>query len=193
MCEPVTIGMGVMAAVGAVGAISGQKDQATAIGDKRVQQQKQAVETIKQMNYKDAELQGQDRDNYDSAVRQLTDANINTIRNAGLINAAFAESGVEGRSVDAVIREVAGSDARNQDSIKAGYTDARRGIQSASETNRMQAQAAIQGMGTIRGPSAVSSALSVINGGLSGAAQGAALGSAYKAANAPAPVSTPKM
>lgn len=191
MCEPVTIGMGIMAAVGAVSAISGQKDQAQAIGDKRVQQQKQAVETIKQMNYKDTELQGQDRDNYDNAVRQLTDANINTIRNAGLINAAFAESGVEGRSVDAVIREVAGTDARNQDSIKAGYADSRRGIQSASETNRMQATAAINGAGTIRGPSAVSSALAVINGGLQGAQAGASMGSAYKSATAPTP--PPKM
>jgi len=185
MCEPVTIGMGVMAAVGAVSAISGQKDQAKAIGDQRVQQQKQAVETIKQMNYKDAALQGQDRDNYDNAVRQLTDANINTIRNAGLINAAFAESGVEGRSVDAVVREVSGSDARVADSIRAGYADSRRGIQTESEMNQMQAQASIGGMGTIRGPSAVSSALSVINGGLSGAAQGAAMGSAYAKAGAP--------
>lgn len=180
MCDPVTIGMGAMAAVGAAGALAGQKDQATAIGEARVQQQKQAVETIKQMNYKDQALQGQDRDNYDSAVRQLTDANINTIRNAGLIDAAFADSGVEGRSVDAVIREVAGSDARAADSIKAGYADSRRGIQSESEMNRMQARASISGMGTIRGPSAVSSALSVINGGLQGAQAGAAIGTTLK-------------
>lgn len=191
MCEPVTILAGAGAALGAVSAISGQKDQADAIGDKRVQQQKQAQETIKQLNYKDTDLQGQDRDNYDNAVRQLTDANINTIRNAGLIDAAFADSGVEGRSVEAVIREVAGSDARNQDSIRAGYTDSRRGIQLASETARQQAQASINGMGTIRGPSAVSSALSVINGGLAGAQSGAALGQSYNAITAPK--TAPKM
>lgn len=174
-----------MAAVGAVSAASGQKDQAKAIGEQRVQQSKQATETIKQMNYKDTQLQGQDRDNYDNAVRQLTDANINTIRNAGLIEVAFADSGVEGRSVDAVVREVAGSDARNADSIRAGYTDSRRAVQTESEMNRMQAIASVGGMGTIRGPSAVSSALGIINGGMAGAAQGASMGSSFKAANAP--------
>lgn len=93
--------------------------------------------------------------------------------------------------MDAVIREVSGSDARNQDSIRAGYTDSRRGTQLASETARMQAQASINGMGTIRGPSAVSGALSIINGGLAGAQSGAALGQSYNAITAPK--TAPKM
>lgn len=174
-----------MAVVGAATALSGQKDQAKAIGEQRVQQSRQATEAIKQFNYKDTQLQGQDRDNYDAAVRQLTDANINSIRNTGLINAAFSESGVEGRSVDAVVREVAGGDARVRDSIRQGYSDSRKGIQQDSEVNLMQTQAQIGGMGTIRGPSAVSSALGVINGGLQGAAAGQSMTAAYKAANAP--------
>lgn len=182
--------MGVMAVAGAASAASGQKDQARQIADAKVQQAKQATETIKQYNYKEAQLQGQDRDNYDNAVRQLTDANINTIRNSGLINAAFSESGVEGRSVDAVVREVAGGDARQADSIRAGYADSRRAIQQDSEVNAMQTTASLGGMGTIRGPSSVSSALGIINGGLQGAQTGASMGNAYKAATAP---SKPKM
>ena len=180
MCEPLTIGMAVL---GTAAAISGQKDQADAIGNQKQAAAAQARELVKQMNYKDVSLNQQDRDNYDAAVKQLEENSINAIRNRGMIEAAFAETGIEGRSVDALIREVEGSDARRADSIRADYTTKRRGIQYESEMSHSQTEGAITGMPKISGPSAVSSALGVINGGLAGAAAGSSLSSSISKAN----------
>jgi hypothetical protein len=164
-----------LAALGTISALSGQKDQADAVGRAREAQAAQARELVKQMNYKDVALNQQDRDNYDQAVKQLEENSINAIRNRGMIQAALSETGLEGRSVDALVREVEGSDARRADSIRANYTTQRRGIQYESEMSHSQTQGAITGMPSIAGPSAVSSALSVINGGMAGAAAGASL------------------
>ncbi|UCR90942.1 putative internal virion protein B [Ralstonia phage RpY2] len=177
--------MGIMAVVGMASAASAQKDQADQIGDARAAQAGQARQLIKQMNYKDGQLNQEDRNAYEQAQQQLETNSINAMRNRGMIEAAFAESGVEGRSVDSVIREVKGQDARVADSIRADYMNQRRGIQSASEQNYMETTGAISGQAKIRGPSNVSQTLQVINGGMQGAQAGASMGNAYSAATAP--------
>lgn len=191
MCEPVTIGMGIMAAVGVATAASAQKDQADQIGDARAAQAGQARQLIKSMNYKDQQLNQEDRNSYEQAQQQLETNSINAMRNRGMIEAAFADSGLEGRSVDAVIREVKGQDARVDDSIRADYLNTHRGVQSQSEQNYMETDAAISGQAKIRGPSTVSQTLQVINGGMQGAQAGAALGGAYKSATAPTGTTKP--
>lgn len=175
MCEPVTIGMAI---VGAVTAISGQRDQAKMVGEARAAQARQNKETIKQFNYRDASLNQQDRNDYEAAQQQLENNSINALRNRGMIEAAFAESGVEGRSVDRVIREVEGQDARVADSIRADYTAGRRTIQGQSEQNFLETTGAIAGQAKIKGSSSVSSTLAVINGGLQGYAAGKSISTA---------------
>ncbi|ATN92935.1 internal virion protein [Ralstonia phage RPSC1] len=169
-----------MAIVGVLGAVSGQKDQADAIGAQRVQQQKQGVQAIKMMNYKDTELQGQDRDNYDQAVAALTDSNINSLRNRAAVEAAMGETGVEGRSMDAVMRDVEGQKARTDDSIRDNYSRQRRGIQVEGEMNYESTKATLGGFATIRGPSALSDTLGVINGGMQGYAAGSSMAGSMK-------------
>ncbi|UCR91166.1 putative internal virion protein B [Ralstonia phage RpT1] len=183
--------MGIMAVVGMASAASAQKDQADQIGDARAAQAGQARQLIKQMNYKDAQLNQEDQNAYQQAQQQLENNSINAMRNRGMIEAAFAESGLEGRSVDSVIREVRGQDARTSDSIRADYMNQRRGVQSASEQNRMETVAAVTGQAKIRGPSSVSQTLQVINGGMQGANAGAAMGGAYSAATAPKGTTAP--
>ncbi|BAJ51831.1 internal virion protein [Ralstonia phage RSB2] len=182
MCEPVTIGMAI---VGVASAVAAQKGQADTVSDARAQQSAQSREMIKQFNFRDAQLNQEDRNDYEAAVQQLENNSINAIRNRGMIEAAFLDSGVEGRSVDAVVREVEGQDARVADSIRADYANQRRGTQAKSEQSFLETSGALAGQAKIRGPSAASSALAVINGGMQGAAAGSQLRGAYNAATAP--------
>lgn len=181
MCEPLTIGMAI---VGAGTAIFGQRDQAKMVGEARAAQARQNRESIKQFNYRDAQLNQQDRNEYEAAQQQLENNSINALRNRGMIEAAFAESGVEGRSVDRVIREVEGQDARVADSIRADYAAGRRTTQGQSEQNFLETTGAISGQAKIRGASSVSSTLAVINGGVQGFAMGSSITNAGKSAAA---------
>ncbi|WJJ60549.1 internal (core) protein, partial [Salmonella phage ST11_da Silva-2023] len=58
MCEPVSIGMGIMAVAGAAMSAS---NQAKAEGAAIDAQNRQAQEMVKQMNYSDANLKMQER------------------------------------------------------------------------------------------------------------------------------------
>lgn len=176
MCAPVMAGMAV---VGALSAVSGQRDQAKQIGSQITAQNAQKLETVRQMNYELASIDQEQRDLYEDAVAQLQSNSINSLRNQGSIAAAFGESGLEGRSVDAALREVRGQDARVADSIRGSYSKGFAGNQYAKEVAVLNADSSIKGMPRIQGPSTVSNVLGVINGGLSGAATGANMGAAY--------------
>lgn len=176
MCAPVMIGM---AAVGAMSAMSGQRDQAKQMGSQIAAQNAQKKEVVRQMNYEIASIDAEQRDLYDDAIAQLQGNSINALRNQGMIAAAFGESGLEGRSVDAALREVKGQDARVADSIRGSFQKGFAGNQYAKEVAVLNADSSIKGMPKITGPSTVSNILGVVNGGLSGAATGANMQAAF--------------
>lgn len=184
MCDPVTAAV-VMGGAGMASAISGQRDQDKAMGRAVAQQNAQKQEIVRQMNYEAVAGNQEKRDQFDQAVVQLSENSINAIRNQGMLQAAFAESGVEGRSVDAVLREARGQEARNADSTRAGYENVERGINYNIETGQLSTIGQIKGMGKIEGPSTASRVLGVINGGLQGASTGASMYGSYQAATAP--------
>lgn len=165
--------MAAMAAVGAVSAASGQKDANKQLGSQIVAQNAQKLETVRQMNYELASIDAEKRDQYDDAVAQLQGNSINALRNQGMLAAAFGESNLEGRSVDAALREVRGQDARVADSIRGSFTKGQAGQNYAKEVAVLNADSSIKGMPRISGPSTASNVLGVVNGGLSGAATGA--------------------
>lgn len=181
MCEPMTIMAG-MSAVGAAGAANGQRAAAKQAGMAIAQQNAQKQEIIREMNY--AAVAGQqDAINVrDEAVQQMTELNINAIRNQGMVEAAFGESGVEGRSQNAVLREVQGTQSRQVDAIRQGVTEKERAIQYNIETGQLSAIGQIKGMGKITGPDSTTQFLGILGGAASGAASGLQLASGLQSA-----------
>lgn len=174
MCDPGSA-MIAGATVGGLSGIAGAKDNAKQIGEQIAAQNATKVSVVKSMNYDLANLSQEQRDQYDQAVAQLQANSINSIRNQGMIRAAFGESGLEGRSVDRVMREVEGQDARVADSIRGSFKDSFVGLQSQKELTVLNADAQIKGMPKINKPSSTSVVLGIASSMMSGASTGGQL------------------
>lgn len=158
-----------------LGGISGNqsaKDEARAISSQIAAQNATKIQMVKTMNYDLANLSQEQRDQYDQAIAQLQSNSINSIRNQGMIRSAFFESGVEGRSVDAALREVEGQDVRVNDSIRGSYKDSFYGLQQQKEVTVLNTDAQIKGMPKINKPSSTSVMLGIASSMMSGASVG---------------------
>lgn len=155
--------------LGGISGFQGAKDQARQISEQIAAQNATKVQMVKTMNYDLANLSQEQRDQYDQAVAQLQGNSINSIRNQGMIRAAIGESNLEGRSMDRVLREVEGQDARVADSIRGSYKDSFQGLQQQKEVTVLNADAQIRGMPKINKPSSTSVMLGIASSMMSGA------------------------
>ena len=72
-------------------------------------------------NYNQAALNRQERSLYDSAVGNLFNMSVNAFQNQSQVEAAQAESGVEGRTQDKLGQVIRGTNLRQQTSLKEAY------------------------------------------------------------------------
>lgn len=72
-------------------------------------------------NYNQAALNRQERSLYDSAVGNLFNMSVNAFQNQSQVEAAQAESGIEGRSQDKLGQVIRGADLRQQTALKEAY------------------------------------------------------------------------
>lgn len=72
-------------------------------------------------NYNQAALNRQERSLYDSAVGNLFNMSVNAFQNQSQVEAAQAESGIEGRSQDKIGQVIRGTDLRQQTALKEAY------------------------------------------------------------------------
>lgn len=72
-------------------------------------------------NYNQAALNRQERSLYDSAVGNLFNMSVNAFQNQSQVEAAQAESGVEGRTQDKLGQVIRGTDLRQQTALKEAY------------------------------------------------------------------------
>lgn len=117
MCWMAAVPIAMMAVQGVSSSISGQKATAAQIKAGRGQQ----VEMIKQMNYTDANLKLKERDLLDTTVNEMTQQNMNRVRNMGTIRAAIGEGMIEGNSMDRVMRVTEGDYLREQQGLTENY------------------------------------------------------------------------
>lgn len=182
MCEPVSIGMGIMAVAGAAMSAS---NQAKAEGAAMDAQNRQATEMVKQMNYSDANLKMQERDLKEQQMQELTETTLNGIRNQGMVRAAVAESGLEGNSMDRIERDVAGQTVKERAGITDSYNRDYAAIFGNRIANIQNTQSAISGQGKILKTSPLAHALNVTSAGMQGYAAGEGLGGTSKGGAAP--------
>lgn len=188
MCEPVSIGMGIMAVAGAAMSAS---NQAKAEGAAMDAQNRQATEMVKQMNYSDANLKMQERDLKEQQMQELTETTLNGIRNQGMVRAAVAESGLEGSSMDRIERDVAGQTVKERAGITDSYNRDYAAIFGNRIANIQNTQSAISGQGKIIKTSPLAHALNVTSAGMQGYAMGSSIGGGTSKGGA-APISAAK-
>lgn len=117
MCWMVAIPIAMAAMQGVQSNMQGQQAAAAGIDQSRRQQ----AEMIKSMNYNDANLKLESRDLVDSTVQEMTQQNMNRVRNMGTIRAAIGEGNLEGQSMDRVARVTEGDFLREQQGLTDNY------------------------------------------------------------------------
>lgn len=85
------------------------------------QQRRQKIEMIKQMNYNDANLKLEDRQNYENTVQELSQNNMTNVRNMGTVKAAIGESNLAGNSMDRIQRVTEGDMLRQAAGVNENY------------------------------------------------------------------------
>lgn len=188
MCEPVSIGMGMLAVAGAtMGAAQQAKMEGAAIDA----QNRQAQEMVKQMNYSDANLRMQERDLKEQQVAELTETTLNGIRNQGMVRAAVAESGLEGNSMNRIERSVEGDTIKERAGITESYNRDYAAIFGNRIANIENTKSAVRGQGAIMKTSPLAHALNVATAGIGGYAAGKSLSGSSSSGGA-APISAAK-
>ena len=180
MCEPVSIMMAVGAAVGVAGGVMGAKSQAKAEGAAEDARRRNLHETKLAAHRADADMRLETVDKNELARSKMTETNLTALRNRGTMRAAIGESGMEGNTIDRVMRDVENDASREQMAILDNYDRDYATIFSNRVSNVENTKAALRGSKQAIGTSKIAQALNVASSGFSGATSGAALGSAYK-------------
>jgi len=189
MCEPVSIGMAVVAVAGAAMSAS---EGAKAKGQMADNERKQQNELVKQANFVDNDLKLQTADKLDEARRQLTEVNLQSIRNEGTINTAIGESGLSGNSMDRLKNSVANDSSAQAMNITDNYTRDYQAIFANRVGSSENAKGAVRGLGGDKYKvNNIANALNLVSAGGAGYAQGAAM-SASRNANKPKPTNEAK-
>lgn len=178
MCEPVSIGMAIVAVAGAT---MSAKSQAKAEGAQEDARRSNQHEQIAAMHRQDADLRLEAQDKNDEARSQLTETNLTALRNRGTIRAAIAESGMEGNTMDRVQRDVENDASREKMAILDNYDRDYATIFQNRVSNVENTKAALRGSKQAIGTSKIAQALNVTSAGFQGASAGMSMDSQIKA------------
>ncbi|SEJ64507.1 hypothetical protein [Pseudomonas sp. NFR16] len=185
MCDP-TGGVASMTILAAASAAMGASESAKAKGQLTDNERKQQNEVVKQANFADNDLKLQTADKQDEARRQLTEVNLQRIRNEGTISAAIGESGLSGNSMDRLKRSVANDSSAQAMNITDNYTRDYQAIFANRVGSSENAKSAVRGLGGNKyRVNNIANALNIVSAGAGGYATGESLAAARKAKSAP--------
>lgn len=189
------IGGAAMAGTAMIGTALGQNAQAKQAAAQADAARKQKQELLKQANYQDANLALQQRESWDSTRASLSDARLTAIQNLGMVNAAIAESNIEGNSMNRLQR-IAGMDEARQ---AQGLTDEFNVTQNQLWDQRVGNNETVKGQvdsidGRAPKRSVLGDALGIASSGGQGFLQGYQLGDTFgkSSKGAPAPIKEAK-
>lgn len=187
MCEPVSIGMAVVAVAGSAMSAS---EGAKAKGQMTDNERKQQNEIVKQANFAENDQKLAIVDKHDEARRQLTEVNLQAIRNQGIINAAIGESGMAGNSMDRLKNSVGNDASAQKMNVLENYERDYQAIFANRVGSSENAKAAVRGLGgNNRKVNNIANALNIVSaGGSAYVASGGKFGTGSKT---PAPTQSP--
>ena len=117
MCWMAAIPIAMQGASMIMGGMQGEQAKAAQIDQGR----RQSMQMVKEMNYNEANLKLESRDLIDSTVQEMTQANMNRVRNMGTIRAAIGEGMLEGNSMERVARVTEGDFLRESQGLTENY------------------------------------------------------------------------
>ncbi|MHC8370149.1 virion core protein, T7 gp14 family [Pseudomonas sp. MDT1-85] len=168
MCDP-TGGIATVAIVSAMSAAMGARESAKAKGQMTDNERKQQNEIVKQANFAENDQKLATVDKHDEARRQLTEVNIQTIRNQGTIRAAIGESGLSGHSMDRLRNSVDNDASAQRLNITDNYERDYQAIFANRVGSSENAKAAVRGQGGKRyNVNNIANALNIVSSGVQG-------------------------
>ena len=117
MCWMAAIPIAMQGVSMVMGGMQGEQAKAAQIDQGR----RQSMQMLKEMNYNEANLKLESRDLIDSTVQEMTQANMNRVRNMGTIRAAIGEGMLEGNSMERVQRVTEGDFLRESQGLTENY------------------------------------------------------------------------
>lgn len=190
MCEPVSIGMAVVAVAGSA---MGAHDKAKAEGKAEDAKRKSQMEMIKQMNIANADLNLEVQDKGDQARQQLTEVNLKALRNEGMLSAAIGESGLSGNSMDRIKQVSQAETDREAQSIRDNYKRDYQTIFANQLGNVENTKSQLNSMAPVLKTSRVADALNAVSAGMGAySASGGKFGAKSSGTNtsSPKPITT---
>uniref|UniRef100_UPI00403F3F9F virion core protein, T7 gp14 family n=1 Tax=Pseudomonas sp. G166 TaxID=3094846 RepID=UPI00403F3F9F len=185
MCDP-TGGVATMAILAATSAAMSASENAKAKGQMTDNERRQQNEVVKQANFAENDQKLATVDKQDEARRQLTEVNLQAIRNEGTINAAIGESGLSGHTMDRLKNSVSNDASAQRMNITDNYTRDYQAIFANRVGSSESAKAAVRGLGGNKYKiNQIANALNIISAGAGGYAQGESLAASRKANRAP--------
>lgn len=174
MCEPVSI---VMAISAVAGAAMGAHDKAKAEGQAEDARRKSQIEMVKQMNIANADLSLQARDKQDQAQQQMTEINLKSLRNKGMLAAAIGESSLAGNSMDRIKRVTSAETSREKMGVLDNYQRDYQTIFANQVGNVENTKSSLKSMAPVHRTSKLANALDVVSAGVGAyAASGGSFG-----------------
>lgn len=178
MCEPVSIMLAVGAAVGVAGGAMQAKNQAKAEGRQEDARRMNLNEASAQMYRERATQNLEIQDKRDEAKAQLSEVNVQALKNRGVVSAAIGESGLEGNSMDRIQRDVENQASQEKMNILDNYDRDYATIFQNQVAGYDDTMAIHRGSRAAIRTSKVAQALNVVSSGMQGASAGASLGGA---------------
>mgnify|MGYP001040775949 CR=1 FL=1 len=168
MCDP-TGGIATVAIVSAMGAAMGASESAKAKGQMTDNERKQQNEVVKQANFAENDQKLATVDKNDEARRQLTEVNLQAMRNQSTINAAIGESGLSGNSMDRLKNSVANDASAQRMNITDNYTRDYQAIFANRVGSSENSKAAVRGLGGNKYKvNNIANALNIVSSGAQG-------------------------
>lgn len=99
----------------------GEHDKAKAEGQAEDAKRKSQIEMIKQMNISNADLTLQAKDKAEQTNQQITEINLKSLRNRGMVAAAIGESNLSGNSMNRIKRVTDAESSREKMSVLDNY------------------------------------------------------------------------
>jgi len=146
MCDP-TGGIATVAVIAAMSTVIGASQSAKAKGQMTDNERKQQNEIVKQANFAENDQKLATVDKHDEARRQLTEVNLQALRNQGTINAAVGESGLAGKSMDRIKNSVANDASAQKMNITENYERDYQAIFANRVGSSENSKAAVRGAG----------------------------------------------
>lgn len=178
--------MGMMAMViggvlGIAKGIGGANSQNAAWAASEEARRKQNIQMVRQANSADANLRLQDTSNFQQARQQLESASLDAIKTQGTVQTAMAESGLEGRTMDRVKRDVDNVAIRTKGLINENYERDYANIYAQRVSNRDELISYLEGSQPAPKPNVGGQVIGTVIEGIGGAMTGSSLWGAFDA------------